>query len=190
MNKLIAGLGCVAALSVFALSVAPAQAQETGPDTAACAQANAAVLTAAIAANTVAQSVDSQQAAVLAGLKAAVESAKTAVNTANTAFQAAQTAANLAALVTAQNMLKTALANLADGPQLAPAQKAVLDEAQAKVAAAIAVRLTACTSAPATTTPTTTATPTTTTTAAPSTPSSPSTVIVRIPSAIDTGYAA
>lgn len=169
LKKLIAGVGLMLAAGVTAAAVAMAPAavaaDATGPDTPACATANAAVLTVATAANVVAQSVDGQQAAVLVGLKAAVETAKTAVNVADTAFQAVQSATNLASLVAAQAGLKTAVGNLANGPELTPAQKTALDDATAKVSAAIALRLTACTGPVATTTtpaPTTTVAPTTT----------------------------
>lgn len=164
MNKLVAGTGAVlaAGLVVLGLAMAPAAAAaETGPDSVACANANAAVLAAALAANAEAEKVGDAQDVVLVGLKAAVKEASDKVDAANTLYQAkakvvsdagdAATAAEkqaaadaLKALVAAQNDLKTAVNNLAAGPQLTPAQKTALDAANANVAEAIKRRSSAC----------------------------------------------
>lgn len=214
MKKLIAGVGLTLALALTTAAVvlAPsASADTTGPDSAACATANAGVLADALAANALAQSVDGQQDAVLIGLKAAVKDASDKVDAANTAFQVAalvvtnaggeskatttQIKARDDALIflnTAQDVLDKAAANLANGPKLTPAQKAELADAQAKVSAAIAVRLAACTAAVVTTTtaaPTTTVVPTTTVATVPTTTEAPATTTVQLPAAIDTGRA-
>jgi hypothetical protein len=167
------------------VAVAPAFADTaTGPNSVACANANAAVLAAALAANAEAQKVDGQQAVVLVGLKAAVKTASDAVDAANTAYQAAakivkdagdaataaqikDAADKLTLLVTAQLNLKVAVANLAGGPELTPAQKSALDEANAKVAAAIERRTKSCDDPGPTVTVTPTPTPTVTVTATP-----------------------
>lgn len=162
MNKLVAGAGAVVAAGVTVLSLvmAPAaSAAETGPDSVACATANAAVLRTALAANAEAEKVGDAQDVVLVGLKAAVKAASDKVDDANTDYQAKAavaaeddaTAAEkkaaadaLKALVDAQNELKTAVNNLATGPQLTPAQKTALDAANADVAEAIKNRASAC----------------------------------------------
>lgn len=171
---LLAG-ALVAAATLTGSAVAMAdEAPATGPDSVACANANADVLRTAIAANAAAGNVGDEQAVVLAGLKDAVETASADVNTANTTFQTAaaaakadptdtvkqQTAADkLALLVAAQGRLRTAATNLAAGPGLTPAQKAALDKANGDVAAAIEKRVKACAAQPVTT-PSATPTPT------------------------------
>ena len=198
VNKLIAGASAVlaAGLVVVGIAVAPAAAaDETGPDSAACATANAGVLTAAIAANVEAQKVGDQQDAVLVGLKAAVKVASDKVDAANTVYQAAakvvkdagdaatdaqvKAAADaLKALVSAQADLNAATAALAAGPALTPAQKAALDEANTKVADAIKRRAKACEFV---------ALPTVTVTPSPSVTVTATPPARRVPSAIDTG---
>lgn len=197
VNRVVAGVGAAfaAGVTVVGLIMAPAaMADETGPDSVACATANAAVLRAALAANAEAEKVDAAQGNVLAGLKAVVKEASDKVDAADAIYQplavaAAEDDATAAAkkaaadalkiLVAAQADLNVAVANLASGPQLTPAQKAALDKANDAVADAIKRRAKACEFVTVTTT-----TPPPTTTVAVVPPP------VVIPKAIDTGYAA
>lgn len=196
MNKIVAGAGglLAAGVTVLGLAMAPAAAaDETGPDSVACATANAAVLRTALAANAEAEKVDAAQDNVLVGLKAAVKEASDKVDAADAIYQplAVKAAADgatdadkkaaadaLKVLVAAQADLKQAVNNLAAGPQLTPAQKAALDKANAAVADAIKQRAKACEFVIVTTT----VPPPATVTVVPS--PSP-----RLPSAIDTGLA-
>ncbi|WP_348239944.1 hypothetical protein, partial [Salmonella enterica] len=73
MNKLAAAGLALAAGMAGALLLAPAAAaDETGPDSAACAQANAAVAAAATAANTKSQQIEDTQNQILLELKRVV----------------------------------------------------------------------------------------------------------------------
>lgn len=195
MHKLVAGAAAVLAAGVIAVGLAlPASAATTGPDSPACATANAAVLTAAIEANQAAEQVGDQQDVVLVGLKKAVKVASDKVDATNDIYQKAAAAAAadptdeakqkaaadaLEDLVAAQAELKKATEALAAGPALTPAQKAKLDAANKAVADAIARRKTACDEVPpVTATPSPTVTVTVT----------PSPTRVPVPVEINTGY--
>lgn len=188
MKKAFAGAAAAlaAGVTVLGLAMAP-QAMavptidESGPDSVACAQANAAVLAAALKANAVADEIEAGQDQLLKDLKAKVDAAQVVYDTAYAAYQAAPTDATLAVLVKAQGALDDALDALKNAPGVSAVLKAKLAAAQAELKATIERRVKACDYIPlptVTVTPTPSVTVTVTPTPAP-----------RIPTAIDTGRA-
>ncbi|MDN5853488.1 MAG: hypothetical protein L0K86_11715 [Actinomycetia bacterium] len=156
--------------------------EDTGPGSVACAQANAKVLTAAVAASAKADEIAAGQDQVIAALKDAVELAQAAYDAVYAAYTADPPTATLAELQAAQTVLDGALKGLADAPGVPADQKQELADLQGKLEAAIEASVTAC--APDVT-PTATPAPTTTAPAAPADDDgSP-----KLPTAIDTGRA-
>lgn len=188
MKKALAGAGAVlaAGVTVLGLALAPSAmatptVDDSGPDSVACAQANAAVLRAALAANAIADRIDAGQDQVITDLKAKVVAAQTVYDTAYAAYQATPTPGTLAALVSAQGVLDDALGALKNAPGVSSTLKAELAGAQAALKVTIERRVKACDFVIVT--PTVTPTPPVTVTVTPPPP-------VTLPKAIDTGYAA
>lgn len=147
MNKLVAATSGLLAVgvAVLGLAMAPAAAaDETGPDSVACAQANAAVLQAALKANAVADTIQAGQDQVIKDLKAKVDAAQAVYDKAYAAYQADPDADTLAVLVKAQSALDAALDALKNAPGVPADQKAKLAAAQAELKAAIERRVKAC----------------------------------------------
>lgn len=141
MKKLVAGVGAAVAASVTVAGLiwAPAAmaADETGPNSVACAQASAAVLSAAIKANTKADEIQAGQDQVIKDLKGKADDAQAAYDLAYKAYQDKPTDGNLTLLQAAQDALDTALKNLANAPGVPADQKAALIKLQVELKAAI-----------------------------------------------------
>ena len=148
MNKrLLASVGVLAVSGVAALGIAmapAAAADESGPDSVACAQANAAVLQAALNANAVADEIEAGQDQVIKDLKAKVDAAQAVYDKAYAAYQADPDDDTLAALVKAQAALDDALGALKNAPGVPAAQKTKLAAAQAELKVSIERRVKAC----------------------------------------------
>lgn len=143
--------------TALASSASTAAAQPFGPDTAACEQANADVLVKALDAATASKALADANAVVLGALQLNVEKAQEEHQTAFDAYKKDPTEANLANLVTAQKALQDALETLQNQAPDGPLEKALVD-AQARLQAAVDVRVKVCAPPPATT-PTPTPTP-------------------------------
>jgi hypothetical protein len=141
VNKLVAGVGAAVAAGVTVLGLvwAPSAmaADESGPNSVACAQASAAVLSAAIKANAKADEIQAGQDQVVKDLKDKADTAQGVYDLAYKAYQAAPTDANLAKLQDAQDGLDTALKNLSNAPGVPSDQKAALAKLQAELKVAI-----------------------------------------------------
>lgn len=146
--KVLAGVGAAVAVGVTIAGLvwAPAAmaADETGPNSVACAQSNAAVAAAAIKANAKADEIAAGQDVVIKDLKEKADAAQAGYDAAYATYQATPNAANLDALQDAQAALDKALAALADAPGVPANQKAELVALQVALKAAIDTSVKAC----------------------------------------------
>jgi hypothetical protein len=142
--KLVAGVGAAVAagVTVAALVLAPQamaapSVDESGPNSVACAQASAAVLSAAIKANAMADEIQAGQDQIVKDLKDKADAAQAAYDLAYKAYQAVPNDANLKALQAGQDALDAALKNLSNAPGVPADQKAALAKLQAELKVAI-----------------------------------------------------
>jgi hypothetical protein len=192
VNKLVAGAGGLLAAGVTVLGVvlAPAAvADENGFDSVACAESSVRVQTAAEAAVKAGDDLAKANAVILAGLQANLAAAERVQSDKLKAYQdvvaddgssPAQIKAALAALTDAQLDVQEAAKALADAAPPSELKDALV-AAQANLKVAIERRVKACDFVLPTVTPTPTPSVTVTVTPRPA---------PRLPSAIDTGFAA